>query len=94
MQTHNEHEITDDDIRALRLEAREHDDVAQRILCDIALDGEDSEYDPECLDADGRPDYSGGGHGWQEPAIHRALRTSQEEARAECERVIRSARHV
>lgn len=87
--------VTDAQIKALRGEAAEAGDVAQRILCDIALDGEDSLYDEECLDADGRPDYSGGGHSRGElRAIEEALRMTQDEARAECARVIAEAQAV
>jgi len=85
--------ITAKQIGALREEAIGAGDIAQRILCDMAIDGEDSQYDAECLDEEGRPDYSGGGHDADElRAIRRALRMSQDEARAECGRVIANAR--
>lgn len=81
------------DIAALRTAAAEHDDIVQRIICDMALDGEDSLYDADCLDEDGRPDYSGGGHSPRElAAIRRALRMTQDEARIECARVIAAGR--
>src|SRR5690606_33203706 len=84
--------ITDAQIRALRDKALADGDTALRILCDMALDGEDSEFDDECLDCEGRPDYSGGGHTAAElRAIERALRLTQDEARAECACIIAEA---
>lgn len=84
--------VRDDQILALRAEAATAGDVVQRIICDMAHDGEDSQYDAECLDADGRPDYSGGGH---DPAtlarIRAALRLTEEQARAACAVVIAEA---
>lgn len=80
-------------IVALRAEAAEHGDTAQRILCDMAIDGEDSQYDEDCLDADGRPDYSGGGHSADELGdIQRALRMTRDEARVACAIAIADAR--
>lgn len=79
--------ITNTQIRALRAEAASAGDTAQRILCDIALDGEDS-----YVDSEGRPDYSDSGYSECElRAIRAALRMTQDEARAECERVISDA---
>lgn len=73
--------VTNTHIRQLRTEAAEAGDIATRILCDMALDGEDSCYNADCLDEDGRPDYSGGGHARSELAeIRRVLRLSQDEA--------------
>lgn len=81
--------ITTKRIEALKREAAEHGDVAMRIICDMAIDWRDSCYDDECLDADGLPDYSGGGHSASDlEAIRSALRMTREDARAECERVI------
>ena len=81
--------VTNRDLESLRAEAGAHGDVAMRIMCDMALCGEDSLRDEECLDEDGRPDYSGGGHDPRDlEAIRRALRMSRSEAREECERVI------
>lgn len=84
--------LTDRQIEQLCAEAGQAGDTAQRILCDIALTGEDSQYDADCLDEDGRPDYSGGGHSPSDlRAIRAALRMTQDEARAECARVISDA---
>lgn len=84
--------ITRSQIEQLRREAAEAGDITQRILCDIALDGQDSQYDADCLDDEGYPDYSGGGHStWELRKIREALRMTREEARAECERVIEDA---
>ena len=81
--------VTDRDIETLRDEAGAHGDVAMRIMCDMALYGEDSLRDEECLDEAGCPDDSGGGHDPHElEEIRRALRMSRSEAREECERVI------
>jgi hypothetical protein len=52
--------ITDDQIRALRREAAEASDLAQMVLCDLALEGE--------VDLE---DYSGGG-GWNADEWRRA----------------------
>lgn len=77
--------ITDSQIKAIRTQADQADDVSMRIICDMAIDGEDSLYDEGCLDEDGRPDYSGGGHSSDElRAIRKALRMSTAEARAKC----------
>jgi len=85
--------ITDEQIRALRQEAGEAGDTVQRVLCDVALTGEDSACDPDCLDEDGRPDYSGGGHSDEDlRRIRLALRMSAAEAWTECARVIQDAR--
>ena len=82
--------ITDSQIRTLRAEADTAGDIVQAVICRVALD------DLECSDAeadeDGLPDYSGGGHSAEEMRqIHRALRLSIDEARAECARVIADA---
>lgn len=86
--------ITRKDIQALRSAAIEHRDTAQRIICDIALDGVDSQWDGDAEDehdADGYNDYSGA----EDPAAcHSAVRLSQEEALAECERVIQQTRFL
>lgn len=80
-------------LQALRREAAEAGNVACRILCDLAIDGVDSSRDDECLDSDGLPDYSGGGHDRYELAeIRRVSRLSQAEAIAECARVIVEAK--
>lgn len=85
--------ITTHDITALRHEAAAAGDTSMRITCDLALTGEDSHHDEECLDADGYPDYSGGGHTERElAAIRRALRLTQEQAWAECVSAIEEAR--
>ena len=85
--------ITAADIRTLRHEAAAAGDTAMRITCDMALDGEDSHYDDECLDADGRPDYSGGGHADHElRAIREALRLTADEAWARCVDAIEEAK--
>lgn len=85
-------DITTRDIRTLRAEARAAGDFVQVVLCDVALDEVDTS-DADTLDADGLPDYSGGGHDDADlRAIRGWLRSSQSDARAECERVIREAR--
>jgi hypothetical protein len=70
-------EITDSDIRALRAEAERAGDLEQAALCALALGGRE-------------------GLQWGEPGTEWRLLydrgTSQAEARAECERVIREAR--
>ena len=74
--------VSDADIEALRDAAAAHGDVPMRILCDVALLGEDSCRDEDCLDEDGLPDYSGGGHHPGELRLIRgALRMSKAEAR-------------
>jgi hypothetical protein len=79
-------------VSGLRTEAAQHGDVACRILCDLALDGQDSRYDEDCLDEQGHPDYSGGGHGAHDLGeIRRVLRLSQADAIAECEAILREA---
>ena len=78
---------TENQISALRAEARNAGDIVQVVMCDVALDEVD--HDADCTDADGLPDYSGGGHSAREvEQIRRWLRSSQEDAWAECVRVI------
>jgi hypothetical protein len=80
--------ITDSQIRALRTEARNASDFVQAVICDVALEEVDTS-DPDALDEDGLPDYSGGGHSAGDLAkIRRWLRATADDARAECERVI------
>ena len=74
--------MTTQQIVTLRDEAASAGDIVTRILCDMAIDGRDSRDDLECHDADGYPDYSGGGHaGYEMDGIRKALRMSQDEAR-------------
>lgn len=84
--------ITDSQIRTLRNEARAAGDYVQVVICDVALDEADVS-DETSLDADGLPDYSGGGHSASDLAdIRRWLRSDRQAARVECERVIAEAR--
>lgn len=84
-------QVTDADIEALRTQAGETSDAVMMVVCDVALD--DVQVDPDCLDEDGLPDYSGGGHSAEDlAAIRRWLRTDQAAARAECVRVIAAFR--
>lgn len=73
-----------DMIRGLREQAILDDDPALRIQCDVALTGRDSYLDnatPDCLDAQGRWDYSGAGYSHRElRAIARAQGMMQREA--------------
>lgn len=74
--------ITDTQIRALRGEARRAKDIVQVIICTIALGEREDLAD----------DYSGGGHGRDElREIAGWLHASEDDARAECERVIAAA---
>jgi len=83
--------ITDRQIRTLRTEADAAGDIVQAVICRVALD--DLECSEDEADADGLPDYSGGGHGAEEMRqIRAALRLSVDEARAKCARVIADAR--
>lgn len=84
--------ITDRDISSLRQSAGVAGDIIQVVICNVAL-GEVDVSDEDALDEDGLPDYSGGGHDADDLRKIRAwLRSSQEEAWAECERVILDAR--
>lgn len=89
--------VTAKHIRTLRDEAEEAEDIAQVVLCRVALGEEDYSdqraNEPEGLDGEGLPDYSGGG--WSDYELRKvseALRMTADEAWAECERVIREAR--
>jgi hypothetical protein len=82
--------ITDKQIRILREEATAAGDVVQAVICRVALD--DLECNEDEADADGLPDYGGGGHSAEEMRqIRAALRLSIDVARAECARIIASA---
>jgi hypothetical protein len=82
--------VTDRQIRTLQAEADTAGDIVQAVICRVALD--DLECSDDEADADGLPDYSGGGHSTEElRQIHAALRLSVDEARAKCARVIRDA---
>jgi hypothetical protein len=86
-------DITDSQIRALRSEARAAGDFVRFVICSVAL-GERNELDGDAseLGADGRPDYSGGGHSRSElEQISTWLDATQEDAWAECARVIAAA---
>lgn len=84
-------DITDRDIKALRSEARAAGDYVQVVVCDVALD--EVEVTEENDDGEGYPDYSGGGHSDRDlAAIRRWLRASQDDARAECARVVTAGR--
>lgn len=83
--------VYDDDverrIRALRRDARAEGDVVRIVLCNVAL-GEVDTSNPDELDENGLPDYSGGGHSQEELAsIRRWLRSTPEEALAELARL-------
>ena len=83
--------ITESQIRTLRAEARAAGDDIQAVICDVALD-EVNTSDPSTLDEDGLPDYSSGGHSVSDLRKIRAwLRSSQEDAWAECVRIIAEA---
>lgn len=85
--------ITDSQIRALRGEARAAGDFVQFVICSVALgERDDLDGDASELGADGRPDYSGGGHSRSElEQISTWLDATQEDAWAECARVIAGA---
>lgn len=71
--------ITDQQIAALRQEAREAGDLAQAVICRIALEGR--------IDADGVDQLD-----YEDHTVRTALQEmTQEAARAECARVIADA---
>ena len=83
---------TDRQIATLRDAARRDGDVVLTVICDVAL-GDVDGSDPDCLDGDGYPDYSGGGHSpAEEQAIRSWLRATQDDARRECARYVGGAR--
>ena len=89
----NANDVTDRQIAQLRREARDAHDLIAEIICDVALGGGDTtEVNDETDDGEGYPDYSGGGHDRADlDKIRGWLRSSQDEARAECARMIAAA---
>lgn len=74
--------ITDKQIKSLKVEAHEAGDDMQELVCTIALEGAIESYEER---------FGGGGWRLSAAQIKRLEGMSEDQARAECERVIREA---